>query len=259
MSKIFLLILFTLGLTLTLHSTWLFLDAKIHLGTVLPFVFGLSFCFYAIFSQSIQIFLTKHVYLALLFKISMIGYCLWLVSLLVFSLYLAKNIAPHTLNQPVQAIIVLGSGIQGNQPAPTLKQRLDTAGIIAQQHTQNKIVLTGGLGYAETYTEAEVGARYLQQHYALPKQRLLLEEHSTSTELNLIYSIPLLKQAHIPLTAPIAIVTSDFHTVRAAAIAKKLGYQQVYMVSAETPLSIRYNAWLREYFAYWSGWLLNEY
>ncbi|MFX8461890.1 YdcF family protein, partial [Acinetobacter baumannii] len=32
-----------------------------------------------------------------------------------------------------------------------------------------------------------------------------------------------------------------------------------YMVAAETPLITRYNAWLREYFAYASGWLLNEY
>ena len=31
------------------------------------------------------------------------------------------------------------------------------------------------------------------------------------------------------------------------------------MISAETPLNIRYNAWLREYFAFVSGWLLREY
>ena len=31
------------------------------------------------------------------------------------------------------------------------------------------------------------------------------------------------------------------------------------MVSAPTPLLIRYNAWLREYFAFISGWLLDEY
>ncbi|HAV3727992.1 TPA: YdcF family protein, partial [Acinetobacter baumannii] len=70
---------------------------------------------------------------------------------------------------------------------------------------------------------------------------------------------PLLEQAHINVNQPIAIVTSDFHTPRAAAIAKKQGYTQVYMVAAETPLITRYNAWLREYFAYASGWLLNEY
>ena len=58
---------------------------------------------------------------------------------------------------------------------------------------------------------------------------------------------------------PIIIVTSDFHTPRAAAIAKKQGYSNFTMLGSTTPISTRYNAWLREYFAYVSGWLLNEY
>jgi uncharacterized SAM-binding protein YcdF (DUF218 family) len=86
-----------------------------------------------------------------------------------------------------------------------------------------------------------------------------LEDKSTSTDLNLLNSKTILKYKNIPLSAPIAIVTSDFHTLRAAAIAKKLGYQNVIMNSAETPLNTRYNAWLREYFAFISGWILQEY
>lgn len=178
---------------------------------------------------------------------------------MIFAVYLAQHIAPTQLKAPVHAIIVLGSGIQADQPAPTLKQRLDTAAQIAQQQKQSIVVLTGGLGFGEKWTEADVGARYLQQHYHLSTQRLLLEDRSTSTELNLANSAPLMQKKGITLNLPIAIVTSDFHTVRAAAIAKKLGYQQVYMISAETPLNIRYNAWLREYFAFVSGWLLREY
>ena len=69
----------------------------------------------------------------------------------------------------------------------------------------------------------------------------------------------ILKQLDIPLNAPIAIATSDFHLPRAQAIAAHLGYSNTYPISAPTPLYIRYNAWLREYFAFISGWLLNEY
>lgn len=259
MSKLFLFCLFSCGLFLSLHSVWLFLDAKIHLGTLLPFCIGIVFCLYAIFFQTIQTFLSEHAYWAMLFKISVIAFGIWLISLLAFYLYLAKNIAPNTLSTPVEAMIVLGSGIEGDQPAPTLKQRLDTAGTIAQQQTHSQVILTGGLGFSEKWTEAEVGSLYLQQHYAIQPTRLHLEDRSTSTELNLIYSLPILKQQNIALNAPIAIVTSDFHTVRADAIAKKLGYQNVYMVSAKTPQAIRYNAWLREYFAFMSGWILREY
>ncbi|EYT30264.1 YdcF family protein, partial [Acinetobacter baumannii] len=130
---------------------------------------------------------------------------------------------------------------------------------VALSQPQAKVILTGGLDFSEKEPEALVMSRYLEQHFHIAKDRMILEDKSTSTELNLKNSKPLLEQAHISVNQPIAIVTSDFHTPRAAAIAKKQGYTQVYMVAAETPLITRYNAWLREYFAYASGWLLNEY
>ena len=61
------------------------------------------------------------------------------------------------------------------------------------------------------------------------------------------------------MNSKIAIVTSDFHTLRAGAIAKKQGYRNFITVGAGTPITTRYNAWLREYFAYLSGWVLGEY
>ncbi len=55
------------------------------------------------------------------------------------------------------------------------------------------------------------------------------------------------------------LVTSDFHVMRAERIAGKAGFRSVSSVAAPTPRYLRYNAWLREYFAYISGWLLREY
>ncbi|MFW1848931.1 YdcF family protein, partial [Acinetobacter oleivorans] len=101
-----------------------------------------------------------------------------------------------------------------------------------QQHA--KVVLTGGLDFSEKESEALVMSRYLQQKYHIAKERIILEDKSTSTELNLKNSKPLLAQQHINLNQPLAIVTSDFHIPRAEAIAKKQGYTQVYGVAAET-------------------------
>jgi uncharacterized SAM-binding protein YcdF (DUF218 family) len=56
----------------------------------------------------------------------------------------------------------------------------------------------------------------------------------------------------------VAVVTSDFHTLRAQRIARKMGYTRAVPVAAPTPLYIRYNAWLREYFAMASSWVLRE-
>ena len=159
----------------------------------------------------------------------------------------------------VKAIIVLGSGVENGKPSTILAKRLDTAAPLALKQQQAQVVLTGGLDFSEKESEALVMSRYLEQKYHIAKDQIILEDKSTSTELNLKNSKPLLEQHQITLDQPIAIVTSDFHIPRAVAIAKKQGYTQVYGVAAETPLTTRYNAWLREYFAYASGWLLNEY
>ncbi len=102
-------------------------------------------------------------------------------------------------------------------------------------------------------------SKYVQHYYAIGSNRIWLEDKSTSTDLNLKNSQAILNQLNIQLNEPIAVVTSDFHTLRAAAIAKKQGYSHIIAVAAPTPLVNRYNSWLREYFAYLSGWVLNEF
>ena len=174
-------------------------------------------------------------------------------------LYLTENNAKEETIPVAKAIIVLGSGVKNGQPSPTLAKRLDRAAPIALAQPNAKLVLTGGVDFGETESEAEIMSRYLQQHYRIPSSQIILEDRSTSTELNLMNSQPLLAKHDIHIQQPIIIVTSDFHTIRAAAIAKKQGYAQMTMLGSTTPLSTRYNAWLREYFAYASGWLLNEY
>ena len=232
---------------------------KIHLGTVLPLLLGFVWLIHAIFYRSMQRFLAQKVQLKALYQSAWGGFLLWLISVAVFFAYIHQHTQQQNTEQTVQAIIILGSGIQNGQPSPTLAKRLDQGAELAQQQTKAILIVTGGIGYTEKETEAEIMAKYLYQQYNIALQRIYLEDKSTSTELNLLNSKSILKHQNIPLSAHIAIVTSDFHTLRAAAIAKKLGYQNIIMSSAETPLNTRYNAWLREYFAFISGWILQEY
>lgn len=160
---------------------------------------------------------------------------------------------------PVAAIIVLGSGTVDGKPTPTLASRLDTAARLIEQQPQVLIITSGGVGYERTRSEADIMATYLQQAHDIPLDRIYQEGKSTSTEENLAYSQVILERHGIDKEAPIAIVTSDFHTIRAAAIARHQGYTQPITLASPTPLSIRYNAWFREYFAFGSGWLLQEY
>ncbi|MGO3640564.1 MAG: YdcF family protein, partial [Psychrobacter sp.] len=116
-----------------------------------------------------------------------------------------------------------------------------------------------GVGFQRTRSEADIMATYLYETHGIEFERISQEGKSTSTEENLANSQAILEEKGLSITNPIAIVTSDFHTIRAASIAKHQGYQQPITVASPTPLSIRYNAWFREYFAFVSGWLLGEY
>lgn len=252
--------LFILGLVLFVDGLILILQNKIHLGTILPFCIGLCFLIYVIFYQKIQNMLQKNLKLKIFWQVGWGFFSLWAISVLAFFIYLHEQIQANTPIIQVDAIIILGSGIIQGRPSPTLASRLDTAAALAhQQHPQAWIIVSGGLDYGENITEAEVMSAYLQEKYHLNAAKILEEDQSTSTALNLKNSQKILQAHHLGLNAKIAIVTSDFHTLRAAAIARKQGYQNFITYSAKTPLATRYNAWLREYFAYLSGWLLHEY
>ena len=224
------IILAIVGSILFLDGAILIALKKIHIGTVLPFLIGLFFCIYAYFYYHFERFN-----------------------------YLTDNNQKPQSIQPVKAIIVLGTGIENGQPSATLAKRLDRAAPLAKVQPDAKVIVSGGIDFGEKDSEAIIMSRYLQQKHQIPATQILLEDKSTSTELNLKNSQPLLSAHHITLQQPIAIVTSDFHTLRAQAIAKKQGYTQTILLGSTTPLSTRYNAWLREYFAYASGWILNEY
>lgn len=250
---------FILGLLLFLDGLILILNGKIHLGIILPLLIGAGLCCYVLFEQKLQQKLEQHQTLKKLYSYAKVCFVIWLCSVVLFFIYLSTHIQ-HTLpTQKIDAMLILGSGINKDQPTPTLAARLDQAAQLHQHFPQALIVVTGGVGYAKQYSEAEVMSNYLQRRHHIAATQIALEDQSTSTELNLKNSQAILKQHQLNQNSNIAIVTSDFHTLRAAAIARKQGYQNINVVSAATPLSIRYNSWLREYFAYISGWILNEY
>lgn len=259
LSSLFRIVLFVLGTIFLLDGLYLLALKKIHLGIILPFLIGIGFVTTSLFWHAIQAYLAHSVVFKTCWYIGWVGFTVWLLSVGLFFFYIQNNMTNNTNLPTLDAIIVLGSGTQNGEPSPTLAQRLDTAAQYAKQHQNAKIVLSGGVDFNENISEAEVMQNYLIQHYTLAKDRFILEKESTSTALNLKNSAVLLKAHHLSINSTIGIVTSDFHTLRSKEIAKKQGFTQIYMISAPTPLLTRYNAWLREYFAFISGKLLNEY
>ncbi|MGP4717064.1 YdcF family protein [Psychrobacter sp. T6-6] len=254
------IVLIALGLILIIDCIALIAIDKVNFGTVLPFLIGVVFLGHGLGAPMIARVLVKHPVLRRIWYGLWLIFGLWLMSFLVFVYSLQQQIArgKQTL-PPVAAIIVLGSGTVAGKPSATLASRLDTAATLIEQQPQALIITSGGIGLGQPRSEANIMATYLQDTHDISLDRIYQEGKSTSTEENLAYSQDILAQHSINKNMPIAIVTSDFHTIRAVAIAKHQDYQQPMALASPTPLSIRYNAWFREYFAFGSGWLLKEY
>lgn len=252
-------ILFLVGVVLAVDGLVLFTLKKINFGTVVPFLIGVIFLLHALYWQRIQTMLASRRRLKTLWKALWGLFVLWLISFAVFLVALQRQINTAATVPPVKAMIILGAGVVKGRPTAALANRLDSAVPIIRSQPQAVVITSGGIGFARQVSEADIMAKYLHDQHNIPLQRIQTEGQSTSTEENLELSKAILSANHIQLNAPIAIVTNGFHTIRAKAIAERQGYENVITVASETPLSIRFNAWFREYFAFISGWLLDEY
>lgn len=150
---------------------------------------------------------------------------------------------------PADAVLVLGAGVNGKTPSLTLQTRIDATIVYLASHPDIPVVLSGGQGEGEAISEAEAMRRSLAAA-GIAEERLLLEEQSTSTAENFAYSKAVLEDAGVNTeNAVIAVVTNDFHSVRAQLIAGQAGLTTL-SVSAKLPwwwLSANY--YVREYFA----------
>lgn len=253
-------ILTAVGLIIVIDCIILMAVGKINFGSVVPFLVGIIFIAHGIFWHAIRQFFSQYLWLNRLWYALWAIFVLWLISFVVFSYFLQQQIKNSQQPAPtVAAIIVLGSGTVAGKPTPTLASRLDTAVPLIKSQPDALVITSGGVGFQRTRSEADIMATYLHETHGIQFERVLQEGKSTSTEENLAHSQDIIEAKGLAITAPIAIVTSDFHTIRAASIARHQGYQQPIPVASSTPLSIRYNAWFREYFAFVSGWLLGEY
>ena len=123
-------------------------------------------------------------------------------------------------------IIIHGAGLlNGERVTPLLKRRIDKA-VQAFYRSKNphiRLIASGGQGSDEKISEAQAIYNYLVENTDVPKEAILLEEKSTTTYENLLFSKELGEQ--FVENPRFLFVTNDYHVFRTSTYARQIGMQ----------------------------------
>ena len=187
-------------------------------------------------------------------KLHIAAACLSLIPI-VFASFLAIYGNTGRVSHDEDAVIVLGAGVRGETVSRLLAHRLHAAADYWQQNPAAYIVVTGGLGNRATITEAEAMARFLAERHGIPRERILLEDQSTSTYENLIFARAILEE-RLQREFTVVVVSNDFHMYRAARLAQQVGLDAT-RIGARTDWYTWPVNYLREMTAVVNAWLRN--
>lgn len=159
-----------------------------------------------------------------------------------------------------QVMIILGCRVMpGGEPSILLQDRLDTALDYLDDHPDMTVVVSGGQGSNEPTSEAACMADYLEEH-GVDSDQILLEDQSSNTKENLIYSRELLEEHGIVvLRDEVLVVSNGFHLTRAQMLAERYGYKSVSALAAPTShIPSRIQMYIREPLALVKSFFLDK-
>lgn len=161
----------------------------------------------------------------------------WLVAALLLERHGRRALAETVVDgEPSEAIVVAGCAVlPDGRPSRSLRRRTERAVALWKSGQAPVIVLTGGRG-GDRPTEAQAAAQYAKE-LGVPKESLVLEERSTTTDENARFTRERLTGG------PIVIVTDTFHLFRCERVFSKY-FSHVRSASSSSP-SLGYGA-LRE-------------
>lgn len=172
----------------------------------------------------------------LVVSISVIIFLFILVEGMVISGFVKK--CPKNLSH----IIILGAQLKEKGPSYSLQMRLDKACEYLTANKGTKVIVSGGRGSNEPYSEAQGMYEYLVVH-GISSDRIHKEDQSKSTHQNLVFSSKYIDKDK----DTVGIVTSNFHVFRAIHLAKAAGYRSVYGIAAKAYVPLLPNNMLREF------------
>lgn len=221
-------------------------------GTFGVLAASFALAFYGIFHQKIDAFCQQGIGLA-------VKYLVWggMAAFLALFIFVAVSGYSGGITGTENVIIVLGAGIKDEQVSDVLRQRLDTAFAEWKKNPEAVVVVSGGQGRGENIPEALAMQRYLAGR-GIPESCILIEDKSSSTEENLVFSRSLLAEHGYSADAEIAVVTNAFHCYRAGQYAAKAGFSNITTVPAGINFLSVLPSYVREVFAVLDYWVFKR-
>lgn len=169
--------------------------------------------------------------------------------LIVFSITEGLIIAAmnHPVPEGLDAIIVLGAAVRGEEPTSPMLLRMARSLAYLQENPEAVVVASGGQGKGESISEAECIRRYLTAQ-GIDEERILMEPVSRDTQDNIRNSYALLEEHFGEREFSVGLVTSSFHVYRAMLIARQAGRADVCGIAAQTLLPLGFHYTVREFF-----------
>ena len=140
-----------------------------------------------------------------------------------------------------EILIVLGTTVNGTEPSPMLKQRLDAAVDYLNTYPEAQCIVTGGKGDENNLSEAQCMFNYLTAA-GIESSRITMEDRANTTVENLQNVRAMLD------TNEVDILSSDFHLYRAGLIAKDAEFIPTLIPAKTEPITLLLPWFLREIF-----------
>lgn len=119
------------------------------------------------------------------------------------------------------AAIVLGAGVQGMEPSPVFRERIDHGIWLYENGYVKKLILTGGYGDGAVCSEAGAAREYALGQ-GVPDGDILIEEQSRITQENMYYARQLMEEYGLKSAL---IVSDPLHMKRAMLMASDYGIE----------------------------------
>lgn len=147
------------------------------------------------------------------------------VTLLVSTIYLGFmavrvwNYGNVDEREQADAIIVMGAAVWYDIPSPVFLERITHGIWLYENGYADFLIFTGGHGDGAEYSES-----YVAMNYAIaagvPREAILIEENSRTTEDNFSYALSLIEDYDI---SSVIVVSDPLHMYRATRIARDNG------------------------------------